>query len=187
MREALVVLRQIAETTPDTRSFLALGLTLAKLNELDEAEQVLRGVIRLDAQNTQAHHFLSSVLFFKAENLLREPGGKEKALELFRQSAEAAALAVSLQPDNAMAHLTRGRALKYLGRSREALESLREAVLCRPEIADTHMYLGEALAEAGQLPEAMVHLENAMRFAAPGDNRPREMLKSWQAKTAAQP
>ena len=187
LRDALVLLRQIADTTPDVRSYLALGLALAKLNELDEAEQVLRSVIRLDAQNMQAHHFLGSVLFFKAEKLYREPGGKDRALELFGQAAQAAGQAAAIQPDNAMAHLTRGRALKYLGRTKESLEALREAVLCRPEFTDTHLYLGEALAEAGQVPEALVHLENAARFALPGDTRAREAIDAWHAKSKLSP
>jgi tetratricopeptide (TPR) repeat protein len=86
-----------------------------------------------------------------------------------------------------MAHLTRGRALKYLGRTKESLEALREAVLCRPEFTDTHLYLGEALADAGQVPEALVHLENAARFAAPGDTRAREAIDAWRAKTKLSP
>jgi tetratricopeptide (TPR) repeat protein len=94
---------------------------------------------------------------------------------------------VALQSDFGYAHLTRGQALKQLGRTDESLRAFRQALLCRPEFADMHLALGEALAESGKVSEGLEHLQNAARHAPPDDARPREALKKWQAKKKPAP
>jgi tetratricopeptide (TPR) repeat protein len=183
--EAVALLRQIAAATPDARSYLALGRALGNQGAYAEAEPVLRAVIRMDADNLQAHHFLGTVLFLEGEQQASEPGGKEKSLALFREALLAQDRALAIQSDHAMAQLMRGRALARLGRTEEALAALRQAALCRPEFSDTHLYLGVTLAEAGQFPEAFTHLEDAVRLARPGDTHPRKTLDEWRAKAKA--
>jgi tetratricopeptide (TPR) repeat protein len=180
--EAVALLKQIAAESPDARSYLALGLGLGKLGVYDEAESVLRGVIRMDPQNLQAHHHLGTVLLLAGEQQLQRSGSRERAMALFQQAVDAQDQALAIQRDHGMAQLMRGRALGYLGRSAEAIRALREAALSRPEFADTHLYLGEALAEAGQLDEAIAHLQDAVRLAAPDDSRPRDALAKYQAR-----
>jgi tetratricopeptide (TPR) repeat protein len=185
--EALPLLRQLAAEAPDARTCQALGLTLAKLNALEEAESVLRTALRLEPGHMQAHHTLASVLLRRGEVQLQTPGGTERAQELFRRAVAEADQALAAKGDDATAHLTRGRALQHLGQTDAALAALREAVVCRPEFAETHLQLGEALAEAGQLPAALSHLEDAVRLALPGDAAPRAALEKWRAAAKSGP
>jgi tetratricopeptide (TPR) repeat protein len=180
LHESVALLRRIAAETPDVRSNLALGLGLGKLEAYDEAESVLRAVIDMDPHNLQANHFLGTVLFLRGEKLWNTPNGQEQARAVFREAVATQDRALAIKADHAMAHLTRGRALAYLGESEAAVRALREAVRCRPEIADTHLYLGETLADMGRLPEAVSHLEDAVRYARPDDPRPRAALAKWQ-------
>jgi tetratricopeptide (TPR) repeat protein len=112
----------------------------------------------------------------------REVGSKAAALESFRQSLAAEDVALALQGEHAHAHMTRGQALIYLGRTDEGLQALRQAVATRPEIAALHLALGDALAEAGQVREGLEHLENAARLAEPNDPRARDGLMKWRPK-----
>lgn len=180
--EAVALLRRIAADSPDARSYLALGRALGNLGSYSEAEPVLRAVSGMDPNNLQAHHFLGTVLFLDGERQAARPDGTQRGQALFREAVLEQDRALAIQPDHAMAHLMRGRALARLGRTEEALAALRQAVLCRPEFADTHLYLGEALAQAGQLREAMPHLEDAVRLARPGDMRPRQALAAWRER-----
>ena len=175
LREAVALLRTIAARTPDARSGLALGLGLGKLGEYDEAVPVLRGVLDMDPHNLQAQHFLGTVLLLKGEQADAAAAGA-----LFEQAVAAEDAALAIQPDHAMAHLMRGRALAHLGCTNEAIRALRAAVACGPQYTDTHLYLGETLARAGQVAEGLTHLEEAARLAAPGDARPREALAKWR-------
>jgi tetratricopeptide (TPR) repeat protein len=182
MQEAVKLLRQVVADIPDADSYLALGLALTRLHQYAAAESTLRSAIQLGARQMQAHHVLATLLFIKAETLAAQPGGKEKCAELFRQVVAAEDKALALKGDYPFAHLTRGRALTYLGQPEEALHALRKAVLYGPELADTHYYLGQALAEAGKLIEALAQLEDASRLAASDDPRPRRALTKWRAK-----
>jgi tetratricopeptide (TPR) repeat protein len=149
--EAVAVLRQVIATTPDASAYLSLGIALTKLHRFDEAEDALNTALLLDPQQMHAHHFLATIRFVQAEKLLTEPGGSARAQDLFRAVVAAEDKALAIKPFDPFAHLTRGSALRHLGRTDEALQSLRAAVSCRPGLADTHLALGEALAEAGQL------------------------------------
>jgi tetratricopeptide (TPR) repeat protein len=180
--EALALLRRFVALAPDGEVCFTLGFALFKGNQLEEAEQMFRAATRHDPGNAKAHFFLGSTLLQRGEKLHQEPDGKEQAQELFRQAVAAEDQALTLQRDLGFAHLTRGRALGYLGRTDEALKALREALLLQPEVVDTHLFLGEALAEAGQLPEALEHLENAVQLAKPDDSRPRQALDRWRAR-----
>src|SRR5207247_901189 len=118
---------------------------------------------------------------------LQESDGKDWAPELFRQAIAAADQALGFQGNLGYAHLTRGQALKRLGRTEESLKALREALSCQLESSDMHLALGQALAESGQLREALEHLEDAVRLAVPTDRRPQEALDKWQAKAKSRP
>lgn len=179
--EAVALLRQTVGATPDASAYLALGIALTKMHQFAEAEEALNAALRRDPQQMHAHHFLATIHYLQAEKLLAEPGGTARAQDLFRAVVAAEDKALAIKPFDPFAHLTRGGALRRLGRFAEAVQSLRAAVSCRPGLADAHLALGEALAESGQLPEALTQLQEAVRFAAPDDRRPREALAKWQA------
>jgi len=179
--------RQLVAERPDAEIYLTLVHILTRLHQLDEAEQMTRTVIRIDPGNGTAQLALGQILLQKGEQQSREPGGNVGALELYRQAVEAEDRALALGSDHFNAHMTRGRALAYLGRTEEALQALRQGVLCGPGIAETHLALGDALAEAGQVREALEHLENAVRLASENDQRPQAALEKWRAKAKLSP
>jgi tetratricopeptide (TPR) repeat protein len=181
--EAVALLRRIAQESPDARSYLELGRLLGNLGAHQEAESMLRAVVAMEPDNLQAHHFLGAVLFLEGEQQAAT-GGKERAQVLFRAAIAEQDRVLAIQPDHAMAHLMRGRALVPLGRTDEALKALRQAVHGRPEFSDMHLYLGEALAQAGHVREALLHLEDAARLARPGDARARQALEKWRKVSA---
>ncbi len=180
LAEARARLRQLAADSPSPGVYAVLAVTLVQMRELEEAAEALRTWISLDPQNAQPHYLLGTVLVLRAEKKSREPGGGEAARELFRQAVAAEDRALALKADHGYAHLTRGQALKGVGRTDEAIAALRQALLCQPEQADMHLALGEALAEAGRGAEALTHLEDAARLARPDDPRPRRALDRWR-------
>ena len=185
--EALNVLRQFVEQSPDETSCFALGFELFKANQFEEAEPPFRQAVGFNPRNPKAHFFLGTTLLQMGEKRLRQADGGKKALELFREAVAAEDKAIALQNDLADAHLTRARALKHLTRTAEAIEAFRQAVRVGTEYAEMHQALGEALAESGQLREGLEHLENAVNLAKPDDPRPRAALEKWKGKTKPSP
>jgi tetratricopeptide (TPR) repeat protein len=187
VHEAVGLLHEIVATSPDVPSYLYLATLLGKLQEYDEAEQVLRKALAEDASYHKVHHLLGSLLFYKGEKLFRRPETTNAASELFRRAVEAEDTALASNGEDAMAHLIRGRALGYLGRRQDAILALRAAVVLRPELSNGHLYLGELLGDAGEIPDALLHLENAVRLANPGDTAARDALDKWQRKSKGSP
>jgi len=181
-QEAVQFLRAYVAEAPDAEVCFKCACELFRVNELDEAEQLFRAAIRLDPLRAKAHLFLCGILLQKGESRYGEAGGKDSALELFRETVDVADRALALEPTLGHAHLTRGRALRYLGRTDEAVRALRQALLLQPNVAEAHRFLGETLAESGQLQEGLKHLENAVQVAPPDDPQPRETLEKWRAK-----
>ena len=138
-------------------------------------------------KNVKTHFLIASCLLLRGESLDQQSGGREKARTLFSEAVTAANETLALHPEHGLTHVTRGWALKHLGRTEEALMALRRAVDIQPDFADAHLYLGETLAEAGRLYEALPHLQNSVRFARPGDARPSEALARLRAKLNTAP
>jgi tetratricopeptide (TPR) repeat protein len=180
--EAIERLRSFVVESPSLEACSTLGFALYKMNEFQDAAEAFRAAIGFNSQNASSHYLLGASLFGLGEKKLRENGGENTGMELFRQAITAEDQALALQNNLGYAHLIRGRALGYLGRTDESLKALRQAVLCQPESAEIHESLGLALANSGQVREALTHLENAARLASPNDPRPRELLEKWRAK-----
>jgi tetratricopeptide (TPR) repeat protein len=174
--------QRLIDESPSAEAYLMLANALALLQQLDEAEQVLQRVVHLEPNNGTAHAILGRLFFEKGVKHYNKPEGKPTGLEWFRRSVAAEDVAISLPGEHAAAHLTRGRALLYLGRSDEGLQALRQAVATQPQMAALHLALGEALAETGQVRKGLEHLENAVRLAAPNDPRPSNALAKWRSK-----
>ena len=148
---------------------------------------MLRAALRYDPKNVKTHFLIASCLLLRGESLDQQSGGREKARTLFSEAVTAANETLALHPEHGLTHVTRGWALKHLGRTEEALMALRRAVDIQPDFPDAHLYLGETLAEAGRLYEALPHLQNSVRFARPGDARPSEALARLRAKLNTAP
>jgi tetratricopeptide (TPR) repeat protein len=180
--DAVKLLTEMAQEHPDTRTYIALGITLAKDQKYAAAEQVLREVVKLDPDHVQARYFLCASLFYQGESLWNDASRRNEATERFRSSITEAEQAIRCKPDHALAHLFRGRALGYLGETDEGIASLRRALACRPDLYETHFYLGDALATAGRPREALPHLEAAVRLAGDRDPKPRQRLEQARGK-----
>lgn len=183
-QDAIEHLRKYVGEFPSVESCFTLGFALYKKNDFQEAAEAFRAAIGFDPRNAKSHYLLGAALFGLGEKCLREPNGGSRAMELFLQATASEDKALALQNNLGYAHLIRGRALGYLGRTEESLKSLREALACQPESADIHESLGVALANSGEVREALTHLENAARLAGPNDARPRELLEKWRTKVA---
>jgi len=174
LREATKILMEVAEQFPDDRSYVALGVALAKLGNDAAAERLLRESLRQAPDKVNAHYALSVVLFRQGEQ--RRKSDATAAAEKYRAAAASARRAVELKPDHALAYLYLGQALNALGQKKDALDAFRMAVRCRPELAEGHLQLGEALAAEGHKDEALVHLQYAVELAHRDDKRPQEAL-----------
>ena len=174
LAEETKVLMTIAEEYPDDRSYVALGVALAKMRNYQAAETILRRALKQAPNKINAHYALGVVLFRKGESLQHD--ADPEAAEQFRACADSERRALELKPDHAMAHLFLGRALNKLGENKAAFNAFRAAVRCRPELAEGHLQLGEALAADGQKAEALIHLRHAVELAPAEDRRPRQAL-----------
>jgi tetratricopeptide (TPR) repeat protein len=156
------------------------------MGEFEQSARAFRKSLEFEPNNVKANLLLATALLQQGEKLSQQPDGKAKAHEAFAQAVLAAEKTLSLQREDAYAHLTRGKALMHLGRTDEGVQALRQAALAGSEIAEMHQALGEALAESGKLDEALKHLEHAVQLAKPGDTGPRDSLEKWKRK-AKQP
>jgi tetratricopeptide (TPR) repeat protein len=179
--EAIAMLQEIVQRSPDDVSCNTLGFDLFAANRFEESARAFRQAIGFKRQNAKSHLFLGAALLQMGEARLRD-NDTQKAMDLFREVIVVEDESLRLQNDLADAHLTRARALKHLGRADEAIASFRQAVLVGPEYAEMHQALGEALAETGQIREGLEHLEDAVKIAKPGDKRPQEALDKWKAR-----
>ena len=138
---------------------------------LDQADEISRKVLQVEAENAYANYLLGMVAgkkgnkdqaidfiakavkadpeFAEAPNglgtILYEQGHLEEALASFRQ-------AIAIRPDYAEALNNLGAALKDLGLLDEAIASCQKALAINPDYAEAHNNLGNAIHEKG-LPE----------------------------------
>lgn len=155
-QEAVRLLAEVTERSPDYQALVGLGRNLMRIGSLDAAEKALGSVARLDADNLQAHYFLAELAW-----------ARDQLSEVIAH----ADLAIARKSDHALSHLLRGRALRKSGQREQGLQALRTAVRSAPDLFEAQYRLGEALAEDGMKEEARTHLQQAARLA-PADPRP---------------
>jgi tetratricopeptide (TPR) repeat protein len=180
LARAAAILQPMAEDYPDDYlPLMTLGKLLARMNQLHDAELLLRRARQLAPDKAQIHYYLSLVLCLQGEELMRRPDGdRAQGERLLREAVASADQVLALKSDYGFAYMSRGLARKYLGQRVEAVADLRQAVRCNPEYAELHFRLGELLVELKMSPEeARQHLEEALDMSAPGD--------WWQATARA--
>jgi tetratricopeptide (TPR) repeat protein len=180
LREAVEILREMADEGPDARVQVGLGKNLGKLGDYRGSEEALRAATRVAPDSVQAHYYLAKVLWTQGEQH-RQRDERDGAVPFFRKAADEARRALAGKPDHAMAHMLLGLCLKQMGERERAVAELRTAVACGPELPDPYLHLGEALVEAGQVAEARPLLEQARSMAPPNDPRAREALQRLDA------
>jgi len=176
-RTAVERLTALIQEKPEYRAYVALGIGLYKLGDLDRAEQALRTAITLAPETFAAARELSRVLYLRADRDARTH--PERARATFEEAVAWARQALAQRPDHAMSYVILGMALRRLGQRQQALDAFRKAVECNPNLVDAHFYLGETLIEAGQFTEARTSLER-VRELSPNDPRLQAALAKWK-------
>jgi Flp pilus assembly protein TadD len=183
-QEAVQKMQEILAEGPDFRAYVGLGTYLGRLGEIDGAERAYKDALKLRPESAKPWYFLARLYLTRGQHYLGTIKDKTKADEQFKAAAQAARASLERKPNDALAHLTLGLTLKYLGQGEAALASLRTAVECGPEQTDPHYYLGEMLADLGQSTEARSHFEQAIELARPDDplrKQARERLEKLKA------
>jgi len=121
--------------------------------------------LRPDAIGRIREQFLDDYSFTRAGNEFYRAGDADRAIEKFE-------IALSMNPDNAMAHQRLGFLLfRVRNRLAEAIDHSRTAVRLEPQNGFAHFDLGAALAAQGDLTNAAVHLEESVRLLPRGFDR----------------
>ena len=118
-----------------------------KNGRYDEAEKLAV----LITQQFPDHQFTWKILGV----ILGQRGRKAEALNANQK-------AVTLSPQDAIAHNNLGTTLKELGKLEEAEVSLRQAIALKPDFLEAHNNLGFTLKELGRLEEAAVIYKQAI-------------------------
>jgi tetratricopeptide (TPR) repeat protein len=116
---------------------------------LQQADALCRDLLKADPDHVQALN-LAAVIAFVTD-----------------RAAEGAALlhrVFNLEPDNARAFGTLGRALVAKGEHQGAVDAFQQALLSRPQDGDLHVKLGKALCALNRCPEAEVAYRRAIEL-----------------------
>ena len=145
--EAVAAYERAVALAPDSNATqYGLGYLYWKLYRYDEAERVLKEVLRRDPQMARAAFTLGDLYLTKGEHA--------RALPLLEQAARA-------YPEEFDTRFALGRALVSIGNIKRGIEELRAAVRLDGQIADGHFQLGRALMQDKQTEEGKRELERA--------------------------
>jgi len=134
---------------------LGMAVRLHQEGRLAEAEQIYQKILRVEADQVEALHFLG---------LLRHQMEQhEEAIRLMSQ-------AISLDPEYADAINNLGNVFKVLERFDEAGQAFRKVIDLRPDQSGVYSNLGAVLKAQGNLPEAVAAYQKAIALN-PSDAR----------------
>jgi tetratricopeptide (TPR) repeat protein len=128
-------------------SLLAQALALHQSAQWAEAERLYRIILADHPKHFDTLHLLGLVHYQRGEHD-----------EAVRQID----LALTVNPNAAVAHNSRGAALKELGRLREAIASYDQAIALKPDYAEALNNRGLALTKLGRLEEAIASYDRAI-------------------------
>ena len=150
----------------DAWELMQRGLSYSfRLNEIetDEAIRLFREAILLDPEFAAAHAHLAYALWSTIKS-----GYAEDPEEAGVAARTAAEQAVSLDPNEPMAHLALGRTHTLAGEVEMAIAENQTAIAINPNFARGHHGLGFAYYYgAGQAQQALPHLDAALRLNSP--------------------
>jgi protein O-GlcNAc transferase len=161
------------------------AVRLHQAGRMEEAEQVYRMVLTVDAGNADAWHLLGVVA--------HQSGRFEVAIEYFQR-------ALAISPQRAESYFALGTSLRALQRVEAAAECYRQAIEFDPQHVGAWINLGNAMKSAGSLEEAIacyqralvIEPENAIALSNLGNalkdaERLEEALACHQRAVALQP
>ncbi|MCZ6770534.1 MAG: winged helix-turn-helix domain-containing tetratricopeptide repeat protein, partial [Proteobacteria bacterium] len=150
----------------DAWELLQRGLShFYRINETDrtEAIRLFREAVALDPEFSAAHAHLAYALWASRSVTLDYSEDTEKAAALARAAAEKA---VSLDPNEPMAHFALGRLHIYSGEVDMAIGEMQTAISINPNFSRGHHGLGQAYYYcAGQMEQALPHFDAALRLS----------------------
>jgi len=165
------------------QQLFATALQLHQAGRLNDAEQLYRQVLQLDARHADALHLLGV--------LAHQTGRQDAAVELIGKAIEHSGLvpafhnnlgnalkaqakfepavasyqrALALRPDHVEAHYNLGVALQSQGKLHEAAASYRRALALKPGHAQAHGNLGTILQAQGKADEALACYRRALEL-----------------------
>jgi len=133
-----------SETT--TSKWLEIAIDHHQKERFRDAERLYRRLLRRDANNPDALHFLGV--------LKHQGGASAEAIELIRR-------AVDVRPDYADAHNNLGRILAESGDVENAIQCCEEAIRLRKDFADAYFNLGVCLRKEERPDDAITALQRA--------------------------
>jgi predicted O-linked N-acetylglucosamine transferase (SPINDLY family) len=180
--DALLPLQKAAQLLPqDPQAQSNLGVVLAELNRLPEAEASHRRALAIDPLAAEPHCHLGAALklqgrIAEAESCLRQaialkPDYAEAQFNLgvilydqqrFAEAEAAYVQALACDHNYAEAHLNLGVTLNDLGRLSEAENSYRAALLLNVAYSEAHNNLGKTLSGQGRFSEAETSFRRAL-------------------------
>ena len=158
--------RRMSPDSLDAWELLQRGLShLYRVNRSDrtEAIRLFREAIKLDPEFAAAHAHLAYAIWASRSVTLGHAENSARSAALARAAAERA---ISLDPNEPMAHFALGRLQGYTGEAEMAISEMRTAIAINPNFDRGHHGLGWAYYyAAGQVEEALPHLDTAVRLS----------------------
>jgi len=124
-----------------------LRLSSSPDESLDEAIRLCKKSMTLDESQDYPHTLLGAIYALRRE---------------FDEATAEFELAISLNPNSAIAYDDWGRSLTYAGRPEEAIDLIKKAARLDPSVTRS-MALGNAYREAGQYEEALAEYKNCIK------------------------
>ena len=142
----------LGEYRGDMRSLSMDGMLeeanrLLNLGDLDQAEHLLREILRQDSRMAPALTLSGVIAHLR--------GRSEAAIELMN-------MALAINPDDPVAYVTCGQAYRALGNLPAAEQSLRHALRLEPGRHDAHLNLALTLWSAGEHARAGTYFKNVL-------------------------
>ncbi|MBY0356599.1 MAG: tetratricopeptide repeat protein [Candidatus Obscuribacterales bacterium] len=205
--KAIAILRQVIEADPHfIDAYEALGVVLARQEQLDEAIALMHSLMQLDPDSVMAHSNLS--LFYmqqgdkeKAEEekaiamgirmskIAKEVAAKQKADQDKVQKMEAAKERMSMfqqvleiDKNDLLANYGLGSIYVELGEYEQSLSYLLKALEIKPTHSVAYLALGQAYENLNRYADAQTVYQTGIEIAAKrGDLMPMNEMKSRQA------
>lgn len=117
-----------------------IGVSAAKLGQLNKAITAFKKVISLKPENAEAYHNMG--------NALREQGKLDEAVEFYTK-------AFSLKPDYAEAYLNLGNVFKDQGKIEEAIKAFSKASSIKKDYVEAYNNMGNVLYLQGKVDDAI--------------------------------
>jgi tetratricopeptide (TPR) repeat protein len=174
--EAIKLMEQVVEQFPDDDSYLELTQLLIAAKEYAKAETAARQTLQLRPDKVQGHYFLGVALFRLGLHI-----GPHDARGKFQEAEGHLAKAVELMPNHPLAHIYRGRCLRYLDRHADAAAAFRAALRHNPRQTEAYVFLSNLFSEDGKAGEARAVLEEG-RAALPENADIRKALERLSDK-----